>query len=128
VAIAVKPKKTFDYILKDDRKAPSESQTVWKLRGLSISEQTDVQDSLRTEIESSGETTYKTGTLLLKTLRAGLVGVENFRDEEGAIVKFETDTLGMVTYDFLDRLAPAWRVELVNAIASGGLLSEKDRD
>ena len=128
MAIAIQPKKGFDYVLEDDRKFPPEKQTVWKLRGLSIGEQSDVQDSLRTERSDTGETSWKTGTLLLKTLRAGLVGVSNFLDESGAAVEFTKDKSGVVSDEFLDRLAPAWRTELANAISGAGQLSDKQRD
>ena len=128
MAVAVQPKKQFDYVLEEDRKLLAEKQTVWKLRGLSIGEQADVQDSLRTERTETGETSWKTGTLLLKTLRAGLVGVANFCDDTGLPVAFSSDKSGVVTDDFLDRLAPAWRTELANAIAGAGQLSDKQRD
>jgi hypothetical protein len=128
MAIAVTPKKGFDYILVEDRTLPVEQQTVWELRALTVGEQTDVQDSLRTEKAETGETLWKSGTMVLQTLRAGLRGVRNFMDTDGKAVKFETDKSGKVTLEFLDLLLPKWRNELANAIAAGGQLSEKDRD
>lgn len=127
MAIAVKPKKQFEYVLLEDRQLPEAEQTTWMLRALTVGEQAELQDSLRTERLDTGETSWKTGTLLLKTLRAGLVGVKGFREEGGVEVSFEKVN-GVVSDTFLDRLAPAWRNELSNAIVSAGRLEPKERD
>ena len=44
--IALDPKATFEYILEDDRALPTEEQTIFTLRGLTVAEEARVADSM----------------------------------------------------------------------------------
>ena len=127
MAIATNPKQTFTYVLKADRKLPVAEQTTWDLKPLTIDEQTEISDSMLTTTGVKGEMSWKGGTTELIILRRGLRGVHNFRDESAVTVPFQMEDK-TVTNDFLDRVLPADRRELANAITEGGHVTKVEGD
>lgn len=120
--IALDPKSTFPFVLKEDRELPEEQRTVFQLRGLTVSEEAQVSDSMLMAHSGSDEVAFRAGTHQLTVLRYGLKGWENFLDAEGQPVEFET-TKGhprVVTDELLDRLLPKHRQELVQAVLDRG--------
>ncbi len=122
MAIAVDPKQTFQYVLKCDRDLADEEQTVFELRGLTTAEEARVADSMITSVPGESELSLRSGTHQLTLLRAGLRGWRNLRDAAGVEVPFESTKghPGSVTDKSLDRLLPAWRTELANAVSERG--------
>ena len=122
MAIAVDPRATFSYVLECDRELPQEQQTTWELRGLTALEEAKIADDLVRQGVADGEVRYSSGSRVLTILRYGLRGVRGFFDASGAEVPFE-ETKGhprQVADAFLDKLQPAWRIELANAITERG--------
>lgn len=137
--IALDPKETFSYVLEDERKLPEDDQTVFQLRGLTISEEASLNNSLIASDMGGEEMKWKTGDYQLNTLKRGLIGWSNFRDATGNEVAceivertgFRKKTSGKVedpgvALECLDRLSSAHRTELANAIGNRGKVSEAE--
>lgn len=124
--IALDPKRVERYVLKCDREQPPEKQTVWLIRPLRVREMASVKNEALVMDQKTQELRSHSGTSELTIVRTGLVGVENFRDQDGVDVKFLLSN-GVVADAFLDRLANDWRVELSNAISKLSEVSESDR-
>ena len=126
--IALDPRATFDYVLKEDRELPEEQQTVFELRPLTVSEEARVADSMIASVPGQDEMSIKSGSYQLQILRCGLRGWRNFKNAKGADVAFDV-TKGNhrhVTDDSLDRLSYANRNELTNAITEHSAVSEEE--
>lgn len=126
--IALDPKATFQYVLECDRSAPKEDQTVFELRGLTVAEEARVADAMITSTPGAEELNFRSGTHQLTVLRAGLKGWTGFSDASGEEVPF-VQSKGHprhITDECLDRLLPAWRQELVNAIMERGGVTEDE--
>jgi len=136
MAIAVDPNKPFDYVLKSDRKlAEGAKPTRWKLKPLTVKEQTELRDGIVAYHQDGKEMSGRMlgGTVELKTLRLGLVGCEDFYDADGAAIPFEAEpdskrnpSRFFVTDAFLSRISRADRTELADAIVEVNTLSEDD--
>jgi len=134
VPIALDPKESFDYVLEEERAMPPERQTVFLLRGLTISEETALNNTILASDMGGDEMKWKTGDYQLKTLRLGLLGWSNFKDIEGVEVEFVSRSQrehrkridSGVTLECLDRLSSANRGELANAIGSRGRVTEPE--
>ena len=126
--IALDPKATFEYVLEDDRSLPTEEQTVFTLRGLTVAEEARVADSMISGLPGQDELSFRSGTHQLTGLRYGLRGWSNFKDSEGSAVPFETTNGNPrnVKDSSLDRILPAYRTELVNAILERGSVNEAE--
>lgn len=126
--IALDPKSTFPYVLKDDRELPKEQQTVFQLRGLTVSEEATVTDSMILAHGGVEELSVRAGTHQLTVLRYGLKGWSNFKNADGADVAFEVEKghPRCVTDACLDRLLPKYRAELSSAILERGVITEDE--
>jgi len=126
--IALDPKATFSYVLEDDRKLPTEEQTTFTLRGLTVAEEAKVADSMISSIPGQEELSFRSGTHQLTVLRHGLRGWTNFLDVTGKEVPFDTGRGNPrhVTDDCLDRVLPRHRQELVGVILEPGAVSEAE--
>ena len=126
--IALDPKATFNYVLECDRSAPKEDQTVFELRGLTVAEEARVADAMITSTPGADELNFRSGTHQLTVLRAGLKDWSGFTDASGEVVPFVTSKghPRHITDEALDRLLPAWRQELVNAIMERGGVTEDE--
>lgn len=122
--IALDPSETFEYVLECDRDLPEGEQTTFTLRGLTGAERDRIDDMLIVR-NVDGSQSYRTGSATTAALRYGLKGWGGFRDAGGGEVSFKA-VRGTVTDECLDRLAPAWRTELANAITSRGEVSEAE--
>lgn len=119
MAIAINPKQTVPYILKADRASPPEKQTTWHFRALTLDEQAQIRDSVLTQNAETNEVIVRGGRAELTTLRLGLTSVDNFLDESGKPLKIEKVN-GLVPDELLERVSPADRAELAQAIARRG--------
>lgn len=126
--IALNPRQEFEYVLECDRQLPVEQQTVFVLRGLTVSEQADLEDRLA--VLRGGDIAMQSGTQKVTILRLGLVGWRNFRTADETEVLFEAvkGHPRHVTDGCLDRLDPEWRTELCNAITERGRLSRAEKN
>lgn len=126
--IALDPKATFDYVLEDDRDLPTDDQTVFTLRGLTVAEEARVADSMISSIPGQEELAFRSGTHQLTVLRFGLRGWSNFKNGDGAYVDFGTSKGNPrhVTDESLDRLLSRHRTELVGAVLDRGSISEAE--
>lgn len=126
--IALDPKSTFTFILAEDRELPEDQRTIFELRGLTVSEEAQVSDSMLMAHSGTDEVAFRAGTHQLTVLRYGLRGWENFLDAAGQAVAYET-TKGhpkVVTDGCLDRLLPKHRQELVQAILDRGEINSDE--
>lgn len=119
--IAIDPKKTWTYVLECDRALPASQQTRWKLKALTVAEHARIADGASSFHRETGTIRIAQGTEVLETLRAGLVGCENFIDAAGLLVQFNQSD------EFLSRLRPEWRAELAAAIKDHNTLDADDR-
>jgi len=126
--IALDPQATFDYVLEDDRKLPKEEQTVFTLRGLTVSEEARVADTMISSIPGQEELAFRSGTHQLTVLRQGLRGWSNFNSPEGEEVPFDKSRAHpkVITDDCLDRLSSVHRQEIVSAILDRGAVTESE--
>tara|TARA_R110000824_G_scaffold209433_1_gene395214 strand:+ start:115 stop:507 length:393 start_codon:yes stop_codon:yes gene_type:complete len=126
--IALDPKATFDYVVEDDRKLPKEEQTTFTLRGLTVSEEARVADTMISSIPGQEELAFRSGTHQLTVLRQGLRGWSNFMSPGGEEISFDKGKAHpkVITDDCLDRLSSAHRQELVSAILDRGAVTESE--
>ena len=126
--IALDPRATFEYVLECDRMLPEEERTVFELRGLTVAEEARVADAMITSTPGADELNFRSGTHQLTVRRAGLKDWRSFQDSEGNDIPFPTGKghPRHVTDEGLDRLLPAWRQELVNAIMERGGATEAE--
>jgi hypothetical protein len=126
--IALDPKATFEYVLEDDRTLPEEDRTVFTLRGLTVSEEARVADSMISSIPGQDELAFRSGTHQLTVLRYGLRGWANFNDPGGKEVIYDTvkGSPRHVSDACLDRLLPKHRQELTSAVLERGSITEAE--
>jgi|TARA_R110000824_G_scaffold379777_2_gene571903 hypothetical protein len=126
--IALDPKATFEYVVEDDRSLPKEEQTTFTLRGLTVSEEARVADTMISSIPGQEELAFRSGTHQLTVLRQGLRGWSNFMSPDGEEISFEKSKSHpkVITDDCLDRLSSAHRQELVSAILDRGAVTEAE--
>lgn len=121
----VDPKTPFEYVLKAERDLPVEEQSVFMLKRLSAREEAVIQDRLTSRIQTGKDvrTDVHSGTYILQTLRAGLVGWRNVTDDTtGSEVAFnEKNKDGM-----LDFLPGDVRDELFTKIRGMAEVSEEE--
>jgi hypothetical protein len=121
MAIAVDPKQTYPYVLKEDRNLPESERTIWKIRAPTTRHEREVSlESQRSSIHGS-----------IYMVKHRLAGWDNYRvrKEDGSIVtvtpEFETD--GTLSDKSLDLILLRWKVELSDAILDLGKVSETDK-
>jgi len=114
--IALTPNKKWDYVLREDRGLPPDKQTIFKLKALSSEEFFAIQNI---------QYTNGFGTANQSVLIIGLVGWENFLDNQGQAVPFNLED-GACAQENLDRLTPAIMMELIGAIRKRNELSEDE--
>ena len=126
--IALDPKATFDFVLEDDRGLPKAEQTVFTLRGLTVSEEARVADNMIASIPGQEELSFRSGTHQLTVLRFGLRTWKNFKGSDGKEISMELSRGNprQVTDAALDRLLPRHRQELVGAILERGSITESE--
>jgi len=126
--IALDPKATFQFVLEDDRSLPEKDRTVFTLRGLTVSEEARVADSMISSVPGAEELSFRSGTHQLTVLRYGLRSWENFSSSGGGEISFELSKSHprCVTDECLDRLSSAHRTELCNAILDRGAVTEAE--
>lgn len=125
MAIAL-TRKTIDYILESERQLDKSQQTIFKIKPLSAKQYAKIQDSMRFHRKEDGEQNIENlGTYTYEVLIYGLAGWENFLDQEGNQVKFNSKS-----YDEnIDCLPLDIRFELANAIMELSILGgEKEKN
>jgi hypothetical protein len=143
MAVAVDPDRVYEYVLKADRHladgTPNPKPTVWKFRTLRSKVRSRIEDQLASASTGpDGKVTgvhVHSGSAALAYLKEGLLGVENFFDENGNEIAFETEPNGkgkganrfLPTDDFLDRIHEDDQAELSKAIQLGNKLTEDER-
>lgn len=85
---AVSVNQTENVVHPSEKDLPSNEQTVFILKNLSLSEQSVLKDQNRMV---DGEFVLASGATELLALHLGLVGVQNLEDEDGNEVVFERD-------------------------------------
>ena len=132
--IALDPKEPFDYVLVAERDLPEEDRTVFHLRGLTIEEETNLNNGMLSSQMGGDEVNWNTGDYQLSTLKRGVLGWENFMDKRGEPVPFRTMDPGKatsrkmagVTNECLNTISSTDRTELANAITSRGKVTEDE--
>jgi len=121
--IALDPRREVKYVLRCDRALPPEKQTTFSIRPLTLRQAAEVKDSLLILDKATQDLKPASGSHELSILRCGLIGCDNFLDSSGKEVRF-TMKSGVVSDEFLDRLAYDWRTELANAITDLSTVTE----
>lgn len=116
MVIATNTQQPLRHVCACDRALPRDQQTVWILNVLDVPDAALIVDLVR-------QADSKAGSGELVSLRLGLAGVENFRDEAGVEIRWEAEEkiiFGrkrvVVSDAFLKRLPPDVREELAGAI------------
>ncbi len=122
MAKAIDPKGTFEFIFPEDQKLADEDldRTVWILRSLTPAANAKIQDLAGTIVDE--EFRVKTGTIVLETLRAGLVGWRCYRLGDEAVMPVLED--GRITDASIAYISASDRQRLCNAITESGRLDE----
>ena len=130
---ALDPRDTIEIVLKDDAELPEEEQTVWLFKPLTLAAETAIADEA-SDLEGN-KIRVKNGSVELWTLRAGLIGVRNWKDSAGNPVELEmvpgTGFLGgkkMVSDRSLGRISLRHRHELVDSFQNRNRLTEDDAE
>lgn len=123
MARALTPRGTFEYVLRADRSLPADSpdRTVWILRNLNLAERTEISDLSASVADSGAAVNVKWGSLQLRTLRYGIVGVRSFRNSAGQEIRCARTKVGgrEITDDgFIALINADDRTELVEAIST----------
>jgi len=109
------------FILECDRDEPEEKQTTFYIRPLSAKQSATLQDSMKFSGVGKEATMQNIGSNTLDMVRIGLVGWDNFKDEEGKDIKFLKDMDAN-----LDRLAVTYRYELAGKIMELSNLGDEE--
>lgn len=82
MAIAVDPRKKHPYVLEEERELPTTEQTVFLIRALTTWEILDAPDD--------------EAQFVKYVAPLGIVGWNNFKDDEGKELPFETDNVPLI--------------------------------
>ena len=136
-----------DFICEEDEDLPKEEQTIYRIKILSAEESAAIENKAVSftanrqkgrRNQNEAEAHANTGTVVLDTLRAGLVGWVNQRayDHEGKIVDvpFATRMIGkingvpkmVITDDCINAMPPSARAQVSNAITEQTALTKDD--
>lgn len=136
------PGRTWKYILRTQRELPEEQQVRFVLQSLDADAEAGIQDlgTIGGDIDvDDGEARNvqmqpRVGKAMLETLRLGLVGVENLRDQDGETVVITTERVHLhgkertvPTKEFLSGLDGDVRKELAIEISNKNTLTEADQ-
>lgn len=91
MAVAISPKDNVEFITKADLLRPVEERTVFLIRPLTNVQRKLIEDQSLTMEQSSGTIRPRVGSVKIDTLRAGLTGWRNYKDEDGDEVAFENE-------------------------------------
>ena len=123
--IALDPRRETKYVLACDRELPTEKQTKFFIRPLTIRQHAEWQDSIMNYDAETKEVKTNYYSNILTLLRFGLIGCSDFFDSEGREVRFAMRN-GQVSDEFLERLSPEHRYEIATAIKDLSTPSERD--
>jgi len=110
---------------------PKSLWPVFLLKGIDGLTSMDVQDEMANNVDYDTETNqikgfkFKIGTATIANCRRGIIGIENFYDEEGNEINFESKN-GVITDECLRKLKPDLMSELSSAIVDRSILSEDE--
>lgn len=125
MAIAVDPDKVVPYVLIEDRKLPVEQQTRFLCKFLSAREDAQIQDNVVRGNTDEKSMQVKSGSTVLETLRKGLRGWENFKDQNGNDVPWRENN-GTPRDENFNHLKPHWRREIANFITEQNTLKAEE--
>ena len=128
-----------DYVLKHERESSDSEKTIWKIRPLTFKEKCDIRDSvIRTEINMGGPKTkenqtgvmaHLSGTQERKTIYAGLVAIENLKNEKDETLLYNQQVSQKQRDQILDLLPTEWTKEIADEIlVMSGLTEEEEKN
>lgn len=135
MVIALTPRLRHPYVLRRERSLAAEQRTTFYLRTLTVEERAALMDISSSFDQDDRTIRVPAGTQALSTVRAGLLGWSNLKDDKGADVPFEAGAERAVlgghkvappTDACLDRLPLDVLLELANAIRDAATLSDDD--
>lgn len=133
---------TFRFVPATDRALPIPDQTTFLLRRLTLGERAVIEDMESSETlgqkEDGRATLHRqrhSFVCQLERVRAGLLGWENFRDENGALLAFQKGPQRLVagrmqecvSDELLDRIPSEIVYEIERAIFDAARLTDDDR-
>ena len=92
------PQTPYNYVVTDEQELPSEQQTTFKLKNLTVREMERLKNSLFRK-QGSGKKAKEElllGSQERQSLEMGLVGWENFLDQEGNPIDFQTANIDWI--------------------------------
>jgi hypothetical protein len=129
---ALSPQDKFDFISKTEVDLDETEQTVFHCKSLTAHEQSIVENCGTSIVD--GKYTLTSGFQTEMVLHLGLVGVSNFKDEQGnevTLLREKKKTIAgryeRIDDVFLSRIPREIRDEIANEIDSRGRLSESNR-
>lgn len=132
MAKGINPGKRRCYVLKVDKDLARDEQSRFLYQILKAEKYAQIQDKLvevlggdTDDEKPKSKTMVLSGTQVLEILCAGLVGVENYTDEDGTPILWPEAGGKAAKLDFLTTLKRAWRQELAEAILEGQTFTEK---
>jgi|19_taG_2_1085344.scaffolds.fasta_scaffold03662_7 hypothetical protein len=127
MVIPLDPSQERDFIAEQDRDLEAAEQTVFKVRSLTATERSVVEDNAISQ-GADGEQRLRSGSMLVAALHLGLVTWENF-PPGGPDLPFRSKGRGLgrkVSEKTLSAIPPDIRQEIAAEILNGSTLSEDD--
>ena len=127
MVIPLDPNQERTYIAEEDRDRPEAEQTAFRIRSLSATERSGVEDNAISQ-GSDGEQRLRSGSMLISALHLGLMGWSNF-PPGGPDQPFRTKGKGLarrVSEKCLSAIPADVRQEVAAEILNASSLSESD--
>jgi hypothetical protein len=128
MVIAIDPGFEYPYIPKCDKDLPEGEQTTFSLKVLDAKVYARITNS-STLNPNTREVRVRGGTVLLDTLREGLVGWNNFKDRDGNPIDFKFNKVGKgqrASDESISRIPPKIRSELSDQITEMSDLNKEE--
>lgn len=119
---AINPKEKNDYVCVDERSLPTKDQTVFEVTFLTAQQASKIRNELYsvTGVGAKRAERLLTGDNELKTLKSGLKGWRNFKNDKNEDVVFDASRVD----DMIDMIPPKYRTELAEYIGGNSEVKE----
>lgn len=129
---AVSPRQVTRFVPSCDQALPIAEQTTITIRPLTVDEES-ILDDAQWRVDADGTRKFSFSSKMLMALHIGLVGIENFSDENGAQIIVEreefADEFGVkrIKNETLERIPKAIRDEIALKIITSNSPTEQQR-
>lgn len=107
------PNATRGYVVKDEQELPTEEQTVFQLKNLTVRQTEILKNSIfsKSGHGKKAEERLMLGTQERQALEMGLVGWDNFNDQSGNMIIFSKENLDFIPAKYRSEIAAEIRGE-----------------